>query len=95
MRRAVTVNRVTGWSPMHSGPWAWVPWALYCCERLLRAPTRGGVVALATVLALALLPGWVLLVTLAYQLIVLRVVWDVLTRARAERSRQPPTSSGN
>src|SRR5204862_3346559 len=39
--------QLTGWSPMHSGPWAWVPWALFFCERLLRAPTRGGVIGLA------------------------------------------------
>lgn len=70
--------QLTSWSPMHNGPWAWVPWALLFCERLLRAPSAGGIVALAAVLALGLLPGWVLLVALAYQLIVLRVAWEVV-----------------
>jgi hypothetical protein len=65
---------------MHNGPWAWVPWALLCCERLLRAPTRRGIVGLAAALAVGMLPGWVLLIALGYQLIALRVLWDVVGR---------------
>src|SRR5262249_33112679 len=78
------MTELTTWSPMHSGPWAWVPWALFCCERLLRAPSRGAVVGLASVLALGLLPGWVLIVALTYQLIGMRLLWELVTR-RSER----------
>jgi hypothetical protein len=74
--------QLTGWSPMQNGPWAWVPWALLLCERLLKEPTRRRVVALAVVLALELLPGWVLITALTYQLIALRVAWELLTGAR-------------
>ena len=71
--------QLTGWSPMQNGPWAWLPWALLLCERLLRAPTARRGAALAVVLALELAPGWVLITALTYQLIVLRVVWELLT----------------
>ena len=74
---------LTGWSPMHSGPWAWVPWTLAFAEGLLRTPSVGGVVGLAGALAIGLLPGWVLLIALAYQVIALRVVWELLTRRAA------------
>jgi hypothetical protein len=71
---------LTGWSAMHSGPWTWLPWALCCCERLLRAPSRTGVIGLAAVLALGVLPGWVLISALTFQVLALRVVWEVITR---------------
>src|SRR5262245_28856284 len=79
--------QLTGWSPMHSGPWTWLPWALMVCERLLRQPTRLGAVALGAVLALALAPGWVLIPSLTYQLIALRVGWELLTRPAARSWR--------
>jgi len=72
--------QLTGWSPTHNGPWTWVPWALLMCERLLRAPTRTRIVGLAAVLSLVILPGWVLISALTYQLIALRVAWEVCTR---------------
>ena len=75
--------QLNGWSPMQNGPWAWVPWALLMCERLLRAPTRRRVGALAVILALALMPGWVLITALTYQLIALRVGWELMRRAAA------------
>jgi len=72
--------QLTAWSPIHGGPWTWVPWALLCCERLLRRPTRTGIVALAAVVAVATLPGFVLIVFLTYQVIVLRIAWEVVRR---------------
>jgi hypothetical protein len=72
--------QLTGWSPMHSGPWSWLPWALLLCERVLRAPTGRRVAGLAAVLALGILPGWVLVSALTFQLIALRVAWELLTR---------------
>jgi hypothetical protein len=77
-----------GWNPMVAGAWAWLPWAILGCERLLRAPSRGGVVALAAVLTLQLLTGLMQIVALTYQLIALRVGWEILTR-RAVRSWHP------
>jgi hypothetical protein len=74
--------QLTGWSPMHSGPWTWLPWALLACERLLRVPTRLGIAGLAAAVTLALLPGWVLIAVLTCQLIALRVAWELLTRGR-------------
>jgi hypothetical protein len=74
------MSTLTGWSPMDNGPWTWLPWALLCCERLLRAPSRRGVAALAAVLALSLLAGWVLISALTYQLIALRLGWELVTR---------------
>jgi hypothetical protein len=79
--------QLTGWSPMHSGPWTWLPWALMVCERLLRKPTRLGAVALGAVLALELAPGWVLIPALTYQLIALRVGWELLTHPAARSWR--------
>jgi Bacterial membrane protein YfhO len=74
--------QLTGWSPTHSGPWTWLPWALLLCERLLRAPNRLRVVGLAVVLTLELLPGWVLIAALTYQLIALRILWALVTAPR-------------
>jgi hypothetical protein len=69
-----------GWSPMTNGSWAWVSWVVLCCERLLRAPSRAGVIGLVLALALQLLSGTTLIAALTYQLIVLRVVWEIFTR---------------
>ena len=73
------MTELTNWSAMHSGPWGWLPWSLLLCERLLKMPTRRGVVGLAVVLTLQLLPGWVLITALTYQLIVLRVGWELIS----------------
>jgi hypothetical protein len=81
------MSHLTGWSPMQNGPWAWAPWALFLCERLLRRPSRGGVAALAAVLTLELLPGWVLITALTYQVIALRVAWELVTVRSAQTWR--------
>ena len=81
------MSQLTGWSPTHNGPWAWLPWALLLCERLLRVPSRRGVVALALILALELFPGWVVIAVLTYQVIALRAAWELITvRPRRWRS---------
>lgn len=74
--------QLISWSPMHSAPWTWVPWALLFCERLLRRPNGRDVVGLAVALGLQLAGGFVLIAVLTYQLIALRVLWDVVTRGR-------------
>lgn len=75
--------QLTSWSPMHNGPWAWVPWALLFVERLLRAPTRRDVVGLAIAITLEILPGFVLITALTYQLIAFRLAWALTTRREA------------
>jgi hypothetical protein len=75
--------QLTGWSPMQNASWAWVSWALFACERLLRVPSRAGMVGLAAALSLVVLPGWVLIGALTYQLIALRLVWEIITRRDA------------
>ena len=77
--------QLTSWSPTHSGPWARVPWAMFFCERLLRRPSRRAVAGLAVVLALQVLPGFVLIAALTWQLIALRVAWELLIIRRAAR----------
>jgi hypothetical protein len=70
----------TMWAPQAAGSYAWFPAAMLCCERLLREPRVRGGAALGTVLALALLAGFPQTVLFAYQLIALRVMWEVATR---------------
>lgn len=74
------------WNPMVTGAWVWLPWALLCCERLLLVQSRGRVAALAGVLVLQLLTGYVHTVGLTYQLILFRLGWEMLTWPAA-RSR--------
>jgi hypothetical protein len=69
-----------GWNPMITGTFAWAPWALLACERLLRRPSRGGVVCLAVVLAIQLLPGLVVMNALTYHLLAFRIAWEFLGR---------------
>ena len=76
-----------GWSPTTNAPWAFVPWALFFCERLLRAPSRRAVVGLAAVLALELLPGYPIIAVLTYQVLALRLAWELATGRSAGRWR--------
>lgn len=73
------MGQLTIWSPMQNGSWAWASWGLYLCERLLRRPTRAGVVGLAGVLVMSILPGWALIAALTYQLIAFRLAWELIT----------------
>ena len=74
-------------TPLVSGPYAWLPGAMLFCERLLREPTLRRAIALAVTIAFALIPGHPQLVLYLYQLIALRVLWELLTRPRAVRAR--------
>jgi hypothetical protein len=71
------------WTPLVSSPYVWMPAAMLCCERLLRAPTVGSTVGLGAVLAVALLPGFPQCVVFTYQLIALRVLFELATRRLA------------
>ena len=67
-------------SPIHCAPFAWLPLALWACERLLRTPSLRRALVLAGVLAVAILPGMPQTVFLTYQLIALRVLWELISR---------------
>lgn len=79
--------QLTSWSPMHNGPWVWLPWVLLFVERLLRAPTRRDVVGLTVAIALEILPGFVLITAFTYQLIAFRVAWELLRRRDTQAVR--------
>jgi hypothetical protein len=76
---------MAAWSPMHGGPFAWLPMGLAMTERLLRRPDAARAIALGVVLTCALLPGFPLMMLFTCALIVLRVGWAVL----AGESRRP------
>jgi hypothetical protein len=67
-------------TPIVSGPYAWLPWALALCERLLRAPGARAAIGLGVVLTLALLPGHPQGLVYTYQVIALRVLWEMVVR---------------
>ena len=70
-------------SPTHCAPYAWMPAALLCCERVLRVPDLRRAVPLALVLAIAILSGMPQTVFFIYQLIGLRILWELATRRGA------------
>jgi len=72
------MSEFVGWSPMITGPLVWVPWVLLAFERLLAAPSRRRCALLAILLAVQLLPGNVLVNALTYQVIALRLAWEML-----------------
>jgi hypothetical protein len=81
------MTQFVGWNPMITGPLVWVPWAFLALERLLRRPDGRRVACLAAVLAVQLLPGNVLVNAFTYQVMAMRVLWEVLARGSARRSR--------
>jgi hypothetical protein len=68
------------WGPQMGSTFVWMPAALFFCERLLRAPTYPGAVGLGVCLALPLLPGFPQVVFFTYQVIALRVIFELVTR---------------
>src|SRR5205823_4527442 len=67
----------------HAAPLAWMPLVLFCCERLLRAPDLRRAAALAVVLAITLLPGMPQTVFFTYQLLALRILFELVSRPGA------------
>jgi hypothetical protein len=82
------------WSPPHAGPYAWMPMALLGCECLLKRPTLGRGVVLGLVLAVAVLPGIPQAVLFAYQVIVLRVLWEIALHRSLPRTLVVPLVVG-
>ena len=75
---------LAAWSPIHIAPYAWMPVALAALERLLRAPSARHGALLGVVLTLQLLPGYPQTSVFTYQVIALRVLWELAT-ARVPR----------
>lgn len=80
-------------SPTHSAPFAWLPVILFCCERLLHQPTLRRTCLLAVAIAVAILPGMPQTVLFTYQLIALRLVFELVTR-RIDRPARVVISVG-
>src|ERR1043166_791946 len=66
---------LASWSPLHIGTYVWMPVAMWAAERLVQTPgfRRGAV--LGIVLTLQLLAGFLPVLFLTCQLVVLRVLW--------------------
>lgn len=69
---------LTTWEPTINIPYIWMPWAMWCCERLLKRPTLGDALLLGGVLGISLLAGHPQFVFFTCQLIALRVAWSAL-----------------
>jgi hypothetical protein len=79
--------KLTFWSPYMIGPWAWLPMAMFLCERILRRPTAAAGVALGFCLTLQLLAGFPQIQMFTLQLIALRALWELATRRATPRRR--------
>jgi len=73
------VMEATVWQPHVIGTYAWVPAALLFCERTLRAPKVAHAIGLGVALALPLVAGFPQVAVYIYQLVALRVVWELVT----------------
>jgi hypothetical protein len=71
---------LASWSPMHIGPYAWLPVVMWLTERLVQRATPRRTVGLALGVAIQLLPWFPQISVYTVQLVALRVVWAVLTR---------------
>ena len=76
------MTHFAAWNPMIAGTFAWTPWVLLACERLLLRPTAAGVAGLAAALAIQFLPGLLVMNALTYQILGCRVAWELLCRWR-------------
>ncbi len=62
------------------GIYVWIPTALLVCERILKAPTLAKGACLGLVLTLQLLAGYPQVLLFTYELLALRVAWELCTR---------------
>jgi hypothetical protein len=70
--------QLTVWMPTVQAPYMWMPAAMLCCERLVRAPSLRPALLLGIVLALGLLPGHPQFVLFTCQLVALRLLWALV-----------------
>jgi hypothetical protein len=68
---------MTTWMPTVQAPFVWLPVAMLCCERLVKAPTLRNALLLGLALAAGLLPGHPQFVLFTCQLVALRLLWSL------------------
>jgi hypothetical protein len=68
------------WAPTLLGAYAWLPMALYACERVLARPSARAGILLGAVLALQLLASYPQVSLFSYLLVTLRVLFELVTR---------------
>jgi len=73
------VAMIAAWSTFIMGTYVWLPAALLFCERLLTRPSVANAIGLGIVLTLQLLPGYPQVLFFTYQLLMLRLLWDIVT----------------
>lgn len=76
------------WQPTVLAPFTWIPWALGIGERVLRRPRYAMVVVLGAVLTLQLLAGYPQTSLFTYQVLALRLVWELVASRRTQRWRR-------
>ena len=72
---------LTTWMPTVQAPYVWMPAAMLCCERLLKAPSLPVALLLGVALAAGLLPGHPQFVLFTCQLVALRLLWALFDAA--------------
>lgn len=76
------------WQPTVLAPYMWIPWALGLSEHVLRQPRYASVVALGAVLTLQLLAGFPQISLFTYQVIALRLLYELVPSRRPQRWRR-------
>lgn len=71
---------LSAWVPQIAGAYVWMPWALFLCEKILRSPRYQTGAVLGIILTIELVSGYPQLSVFIYQIIALRVVWELITR---------------
>jgi hypothetical protein len=72
---------LTVWMPTVQAPYAWLPAALFFCERLVRTGRLRHALWLGIVFAMALLPGHPQFALFSCELVVLRLLWSLADAA--------------
>lgn len=84
-----TVTTFLGvWLPTILAGYCWLPVALAAGERLSRRPAAGGAVLLGAVLTVQFLAGHPQVTLFTYQLLLLRLVWDLIAGSSAGRRQR-------
>jgi hypothetical protein len=71
---------LSAWVPQIAGAYVWLPWAFYLCERVLKSPSYVLGASLGVLLTFQLFSGYPQLRMFFYQLILLRLVRELMTR---------------
>jgi hypothetical protein len=78
---------LASWSPLILGSYVWLPLAMLFCERVLEHSRPAAAIGLAVVLTFQFLAGFPQLLVFTYELMGLRILWDLVTRRSWPRRR--------